>query len=64
MLLPVQFAIPGGIAQNVEIVLYIVVAVVVIMFAGAARLSRIEEKQDEAGEVSLYPGIRTVAHTR
>jgi hypothetical protein len=45
MLLPVQFAVPGGIAQNVEIVLYIVAAVIVTLVAGAACLSRKEEKQ-------------------
>jgi membrane protease YdiL (CAAX protease family) len=64
MFLPVQFAIPGGIVQNVEIVLYVIAAVVVIKFAGAAQLSRTEEKQDETGDVSLYPAIRTVARTR
>jgi len=43
--LPVEFAVPGGIAQNVEIVLYIVAAVIVSFAAGAERLSRTEEKQ-------------------
>ena len=44
--LPVSFAKPGGgIAQNVEIVLYIVVAVIVTLVAGASWLSRTEEKQ-------------------
>lgn len=45
MFLPVSFAKPGGIAQNLDIVLYIVAAVVVILVAGAERLSRTEEKQ-------------------
>ncbi len=45
MFLPVQFAIPGGITQNVEIVLYVLAAVIVTLASGAARLSRMEEKQ-------------------
>lgn len=44
MFLPVQFAIPGGIMQNVEIVLYVLAAVIVTLASGAARLSRTEEK--------------------
>jgi hypothetical protein len=36
---------PGGIAQNVEIVLFIVTVVVVTVVAGGTRLSRTEEKQ-------------------
>jgi membrane protease YdiL (CAAX protease family) len=64
MFLPIQFAVPGGIAQNMLIVLYIVAAVVVVMIAGATRLSRTEEKQVETSEISLYPEARAVAHTR
>lgn len=45
MFLPVAFAVPGGIAQNLLIVLYIVAAGVVILVAGAEHLSRTEEKQ-------------------
>jgi uncharacterized protein len=64
MFLPIQFAVPGGIAQNMLIVLYILAAVVVVMIAGAARLSRTEEKQVETSEISLYREVRAVAHTR
>lgn len=49
MFLPVQFAVPGGIAQNILIILCVVAAVSVTLTAGAARLSRAEEKQIEAG---------------
>lgn len=45
MFLPVSFAKPGGIAQNMDIVLYIIAAVIVTLAAGAERLSRTEEKQ-------------------
>ncbi|RJP49659.1 MAG: CPBP family intramembrane metalloprotease [Anaerolineaceae bacterium] len=45
MFLPVQFAIPGGIEQNILIMLYVVAAIVVTVASGAARLSRTEEKQ-------------------
>lgn len=43
--LPVQFAVPGGIVENMDIVLYIVAAVVVALVAGAKNLSRTEEPQ-------------------
>lgn len=43
--LPVQFAIPGGIVQNLDIVFYIIAAVIVSFAAGAERLSRTEERQ-------------------
>lgn len=49
VLLPGEFAVPGGVAQNIEIVLYIVAAVIVTIAAGAERLSRAEEKQIEVG---------------
>jgi membrane protease YdiL (CAAX protease family) len=45
MFLPVKFAVPGGIEQNLLVVLYIVAAVVVTFVEGAERLSRTEEKQ-------------------
>ncbi|MDL1912505.1 CPBP family intramembrane metalloprotease [Chloroflexi bacterium CFX6] len=44
-LLPVQFAVAGGIEKNMMIVLYILAAVVVAFVAGAKNLSRTEEKQ-------------------
>jgi uncharacterized protein len=43
--LPVSFAVTGGVLQNIEIILYIVVAVAVTFAAGATKLSRTEEKQ-------------------
>lgn len=43
--LPGEFAVPGGIEQNILIVLYIVAAVVVTFAAGAKNLSQTEEKQ-------------------
>jgi uncharacterized protein len=64
MFLPVQFAVPGGIEQNILIVLYILAAVLVVMTAGAAQLSRTEEKQVETSKISLSPEVRAVAHTR
>jgi membrane protease YdiL (CAAX protease family) len=45
MFLPVSFAVPGGIEQNLLIVLYVIVAVVVTFAAGASRLSRTEKNQ-------------------
>lgn len=45
MFLPVSFAKPGGIEQNVEIVLFIVAAVIITFVAGASRLSRMEVMQ-------------------
>jgi hypothetical protein len=45
MFLPTSFAMPGGIVQNLMIVLYILAAVSVTVAAGPARLSRIEEMQ-------------------
>ena len=45
VLLPVEFAVPGGIMENLVIVLYVVVAVIVTFLAGADRLSRTEKKQ-------------------
>lgn len=49
MFLPDQFAVSGGVVQNMMIMLYIVAAVIVTLGAGAARLSRTEAKQIEAG---------------
>jgi len=45
MFLPNEFAIRGGIVENLDIVLYILAAVVVTFVAGAKNLSRTEEKQ-------------------
>lgn len=45
MFLPGELALMGGIEQNMLVVLYIAAAVVVTLAAGAARLSRTEEKQ-------------------
>lgn len=47
MFLPVQFAVPGGITQNVEIMLYVIAAIVVTVTAGAENLSRTEERQTQ-----------------
>lgn len=43
--LPVSFAVPGGIEQNILVVLYVIAAFVVTIIAGAKNLSRTEEKQ-------------------
>lgn len=48
MFLPIQFAVPGGIVENMLVVLYIVAAVVVTLVAGAENLSRMEGKQIQA----------------
>ena len=45
LFLLVEFAVPGGIVQNMTIVLYIVAAVIVTFAAGTERLSRTEAKQ-------------------
>ncbi len=45
MFLPGEFAIPGGIVDNLVIVLYVIAAVIVTFIAGADHLSRTEEKQ-------------------
>jgi len=45
MFLPVSFAVPGGMEQNILVALYIIAAVVVTVLAGAKNLSRTEEKQ-------------------
>jgi membrane protease YdiL (CAAX protease family) len=45
MLLPVKFAVPGGIVENLDVTLYIVAAIIVALTAGAKNLSRMEEKQ-------------------
>ena len=50
--LPVQFAVPGGILENLTIVLYVVAAVTVAWVAGPTRLSQTEEKQVVAIEIS------------
>ncbi|HEY5729101.1 MAG TPA: CPBP family intramembrane glutamic endopeptidase [Anaerolineales bacterium] len=49
VLLPGEFAVPGGIVENLVIVLYVVAAVIVTFLAGADRLSQTEEKQIEVG---------------
>lgn len=45
MFLPIEFAAAGGLERNALIALYIIAAVVVIVFAGARNLSRTEERQ-------------------
>jgi membrane protease YdiL (CAAX protease family) len=45
MFLPNEFAVRGGIVENILVVLYILAAVVVTFVAGAERLSQTEEKQ-------------------
>jgi membrane protease YdiL (CAAX protease family) len=49
MFLSVTFAVPGGVAPNMLIVLYVIAAIIVTIFAGPARLSRTAEKQIETG---------------
>ena len=61
MFLPVQFAVPGGIAQNMEIMLYIVAAVTVTWVAGPARLSKTTEKQVVVTEISMNHEIQVGA---
>jgi len=48
MFLPTNFAAPGGIIQNLEIVLYILAAVVVAISTGAERLSYTKPRQVQA----------------
>lgn len=43
--MPAEFAVTGGILFNLEIVLFVIAAVVVTVFARPANLSRTEEKQ-------------------
>lgn len=43
--MPAEFAVTGGILSNLEIVFFVIAAVVVTVFAGPANLSRTEEKQ-------------------
>lgn len=43
--LPAKFAVQGGILSNLEIVFFVIAAILVTVFAGAANLSRTEEKQ-------------------
>jgi membrane protease YdiL (CAAX protease family) len=62
MFLPTSFAVPGGIMENLMIVLYVAAAVVVTLVAGPARLSRTEEKQVQSNEVSEYREIQVAAH--
>lgn len=45
MFLPVSFAAPAGIAQNMEIVLFIIAAVIVTVASGTEHLSRTKERQ-------------------
>jgi len=45
MFLPTSFAVPGGIVQNLMIVLYILAAISVTVATGPTRLSRTEEMQ-------------------
>ncbi|HPP63856.1 MAG TPA: type II CAAX endopeptidase family protein [Anaerolineales bacterium] len=48
VLLPVKFAVAGGVVENMLIALYVVAAVVVALIAGAENLSRTEERQIQA----------------
>lgn len=43
--MPAKFAVAGGILFNLEIVFFVIAAIVVTLVAGAERLSRTEEKQ-------------------
>lgn len=43
--LPVKFAAVGGVSSNLETIFFVIVAVIVTVFAGKERLSRTEEKQ-------------------
>ncbi len=45
VILPGEFAVPGGIVENMLIVLYVLAAVVVAFVTGVKKLSRTEEKQ-------------------
>lgn len=45
MLLPVSFAVSGGVIQNIMIIVYVLAAVLVTIATGTERLSRTEEKQ-------------------
>lgn len=45
MFLPESFAVPGGIMPNLQIVLYIVAAVIITVIAGSKRLSHTEQRQ-------------------
>ena len=45
MFLPVSFAVSGGVIQNIEIIVYVIAALLVTIAAGGGRLSRTEEKQ-------------------
>ena len=47
MFLPAKFAVAGGMLSNLEIVFFVIAAIVVTIFAGAERLSRTEEKQTQ-----------------
>lgn len=43
--MPAKFAVTGGILSNLEIVFFVIAAIVVTVFAGVKNLSRTEEKQ-------------------
>ncbi len=45
MFMPAKFAVVGGILSNLEIVFFIIAAIVVTILAGAKHLSRTQEKQ-------------------
>jgi len=49
MFLPVSFAVTGGVLPNLMILLYLAAAIVVTIAAGPERLSKLKEKQVEAG---------------
>jgi membrane protease YdiL (CAAX protease family) len=60
--LPSSFAVPGGIEQNMLIVLYMVAAFVVTVIAGPERLSGTQAKQTEPGEALEYRAIQLTSH--
>jgi membrane protease YdiL (CAAX protease family) len=61
MFLPVQLAVPGGITQNMETVLYVVAAITVTWVAGPARLSKITKKQVVVTEAPMNHEIQVGA---
>jgi len=45
MFMPAKFAVSGGVLSNLEILLFVITAILVTILAGPERLSRTEEKQ-------------------
>lgn len=58
VLLPVQFAVAGGIAENLLIVLVVLVAAVVTLAAGAENLSRAEGRQIQGPTTRNWNGLK------